>query len=229
LLHFERQTELPLPLEEEEQMRLFQAYIINKPKRNKLCLDIENKLISHNLRLAEKIASKYYLVNKERGKFFIELSEYKSLAQDGLICAVKGYNPNLGWTFGTYATRCIKNKIHEELRTRSLKSSHMKPIQPAFDEDEIDFENLVISPDCVEDIVEQIDMRRYLKEAMNAVLNNREKTILCLYYGFTVDGIQWKYEEIASMLGMKRPNVSQIAKKARGKLKDYLEAKHPCN
>ncbi|MGR3310912.1 MAG: sigma-70 family RNA polymerase sigma factor [Candidatus Brocadiales bacterium] len=71
-----------------------------------------DRLIRANLRLVVSIAKNY--VN--RGLSFLDLIEEGNL---GLLHAVEGYDPSVGWRFSTYATWWIKQSIRRALTNTS--------------------------------------------------------------------------------------------------------------
>lgn len=69
----------------------------------------QRKLCEENFPLALWIGSKL------ARKLKIQSDPVISSAQWGLICAAKGYKPEIG-PFKSYASRSIKNKIYEDIR-----------------------------------------------------------------------------------------------------------------
>ena len=67
-------------------------------------IDAKNKMIEHNLRLVTSIAYKY----TNRGVDFIDLVEEGNI---GLMTAVERFDPERGFTFATYATYWIRQRI----------------------------------------------------------------------------------------------------------------------
>ena len=79
-----------------------------------------------------------------------------------------------------------------------------------------------------EDLLEELSARenaRLLRTAVERVLTEQEKQIVCLRYGLKGCAPQ-KQWEVAKVLGISRSYVSRIEKRALGKLRTELEAEY---
>ena len=77
-----------------------------------------------------------------------------------------------------------------------------------------------------EDLLEELSARenaRLLRAAVERVLTEQEKEVICLRYGLRGHRAQ-KQWEVAKVLGISRSYVSRIEKRALGKLRAELEA-----
>ena len=77
-----------------------------------------------------------------------------------------------------------------------------------------------------EDLLEELSARenaRLLRTAVERVLTEQEKQVVCLRYGLKGCAPQ-KQWEVAKVLGISRSYVSRIEKRALGKLRTELEA-----
>ena len=90
---------LPDPLAEEEQAELFKKYYETKDE------EYRNMLVSHNLKLAASVVQKYY---KSANMEFEDLFQIACLE---LVNVVEKYNPELGYSFSTFAVTSIKNRL----------------------------------------------------------------------------------------------------------------------
>ena len=76
-----------------------------------------------------------------------------------------------------------------------------------------------------EDLLEQLSARenaRRLRAAVERVLTEQEKQVVCLRYGI-MGHLPQKQWEVARVLGISRSYVSRIEKRALGKLRAELE------
>ena len=122
-------------------------------------IDIRNKIVLNNRKLIYPVINKF---------FNPKLNDYEELEQEAFIClikAVENYDPNLGFEFSTYATKCLYG-INNNKMTYKAEISLDTPIKNSVD-DEI---NLI---DTIED--EDIDIE---SEIMFSCLNDRIKSIL---------------------------------------------------
>lgn len=122
-------------------------------------IDLRNKIVLNNRKLIYPVINKF---------FNPSLNEYEELEQEAFIClikAVENYNPNLGYEFSTYATKCLY-AINDRKNTYNADLSLDTPMKNS-DDDEI---NLI---DTIQD--ENIDIE---SEIMYSSLNDRIKSIL---------------------------------------------------
>lgn len=88
------------------------SYDYDKEKVNKLLQEyyngnkyLEDELILYNYPLVKKMVNTSNIYN------YYDNEELESEGLIGLIYAIRYYNPTLGYTFSTYAGKCIKNRI----------------------------------------------------------------------------------------------------------------------
>lgn len=72
----------------------------------------EHELVLSNLFVVEVIAKKYYSLNKA----FVQLEDLIAAGYEGLVVAVKRFDPKRGVQFKTYASWWIRNRIGREIR-----------------------------------------------------------------------------------------------------------------
>lgn len=122
-------------------------------------IDLRNKIVLNNRKLIYPVINKFYNPKS---------NEYEELEQEAFIClikAVENYDPNLGFEFSTYATKCLYAINDNKLRYKA-EISLDTPIKNSLDDD-IDL------IDTIED--EEIDIE---SEIMYSCLNDRIKSIL---------------------------------------------------
>ncbi len=182
--------------------------------------EARNTLIERNLRLVAHICKKYYSAPCDQDDLI-------SIGTVGLIKGIASYDPGKGVRLATYASRCVENEILMYFRSLKKTSGDVS-LSEAIDEDrDGKLSILDVLYEDEEDLLERITLRencKRLRRCMEALLSEREKTILTLRYG--LDGnkphAQW---ELASILGISRSYVSRLEKKAMEKLRLGMERK----
>ena len=105
-----RKNSLPEGLDENEQMELFRRLSEFKQKdrdeMNPEYIEIRNKLITHNMRLAKWVTKK-----GEIPKIKMDQKDKEVLADICLMRAVEKFNPTYGLKFSTYAVKAIYRGI----------------------------------------------------------------------------------------------------------------------
>jgi len=130
-----------------------------------------------------------YFALKQLG-LYEELDEYYDLGLIGLVRAADSFDPGKGFTFTTYAIRCIRNEILKELRLDN------GPARKA-NKNTISLESVVLNDSdgreilLIDMIPSDFNMDEYLirKETMETLqrafnlLNEKEQYLLKRYYG----------------------------------------------
>lgn len=213
ILHITEKNGFPPPLsekEEEEQLALlFQG---NKNARN--------ILVERNLRLVAHIVKKYYSSSEEQDDLI-------SIGTIGLIKAIDSFKPGKKVKLGTYASKCIKNEILMYFRSKKKTSGEVS-INEQIDTDK-DGNALTLSDiltaeeDSEESILEDIcsrERKEALAEAVERVLDPREKQLIKLRYGINAPPLTQKMT--AEKMGISRSYVSRIEKSAIEKLRQTM-------
>ena len=181
-------------------------------------LNARNTLIERNLRLVAHIMKKYYAAEGDQ-------EDLISIGTIGLIKAVSSYRLEKNIKFATYASRCIENEILMHFRSRRKSSSDVslsELIDTGTDGAALELQDVVAGE---EDLLEELSARenaRLLRTAVERVLTEQEKEVVCMRYGLfgQLPKKQW---EVADALGISRSYVSRIEKRALGKLRGALE------
>lgn len=171
-------------------------------------------LILRNMRLVAHIVKKY--MGNER-----DVDDMISIGTIGLIKAIATFDETKGSRFSTYAAKCIDNELLMMLRSEKKTMREMsiyEPIGTDREGNEINLLDIIENSNSnfVEDICAAENFK-WLYEAMEKYLDEREKSIIAMRYGLC------GYEEttqknIASKLGISRSYVSRIEKRALEKL-----------
>ena len=173
-------------------------------------------LIERNMRLVAHIVKKYYASSDEQDDLI-------SIGTIGLIKGVDSFRPEKKIKLATYVSRCIENEIL--MHFRSLKKianevSINDELESDGDGNTLSLIDVVAEDDTILDDVYRKMRATKLIEAMEKVLDSREKTVIQLRYGLSEPPKTQK--ETASVLGISRSYVSRIEKSALLKLKSAL-------
>lgn len=181
-------------------------------------LEARNILIERNLRLVAHIMKKYYAQTADQ-------EDLISIGTIGLIKGITTFDPSKGARLATYAARCVENEIlmHFRAQRKSAQDVSLSDyIDTGSDGAPLQLMD-VVSEDC--DLLEQVsnqEMVRHLRQAVDACLDETERTVILLRYG--LDGNPPRRQrEVAEVTGISRSYVSRIEKKALQKLRSVLE------
>ena len=179
-------------------------------------IEARNTLIEHNLRLVAHIAKKYSGNVRDS-------EDLISLGTIGLIKGISSYDASKGTRLATYASRCIENEILMLMRSNRKTQGDVSLNDPIGTDKE---GNQILLMDIIgtdeEDVIKEIDRKMNVKKLyrdINALLDEREKEIICLRYGL-MGNDEKTQREIADLLGISRSYVSRIETKAISKLKE---------
>ena len=180
-------------------------------------LDARNTLIERNLRLVAHIMKKYYAAESDQ-------EDLISIGTIGLIKAVSSYRLEKNIKFATYASRCIENELLMYFRSRRKSGSDVslsELIDTGTEGAALELQDVVAGE---EDLLEELSARenaRRLRSAVERVLTEQEKQVVCLRYGLLGQSPQ-KQWEVAQVLGISRSYVSRIEKRALERLRSEL-------
>lgn len=202
---------LPAPLKSEEE-----NYLLKKLMKKDI--EAKNTLIERNLRLVVYIAKKF----ENSG---VNIEDLISIGTIGLMKAINSYNLEKNIKLATYASRCIENEILMFLRKNNKIKTEVsidEPINTDSEGNDLSLADILgTENDSVFKYIEENDNKKVLEVAIKK-LNDREKTIMQLRYGFNgYDELTQK--EVADKLGISQSYISRIEKKVINNLKkDFL-------
>lgn len=207
LLYIAGPDKLPSPLEPEEEHTLLVKLMENDNFA-------KNTLIEKNLRLVVYIAKKF----ENSG---VNIEDLISIGAIGLIKGVNSFNLDKNIKLATYASRCIENEILMFLRKNNKIKSEIsidEPINIDSEGNDLLLADILGSDtDSIFKSVEESDNKKILISEIKK-LNNREKMIMQLRYGF--DGVEeLTQKEVADKLGISQSYISRIEKKVINSLK----------
>ena len=179
---------LPPPLSQEEE----ETVLNSLAKGDELA---KKTLVERNLRLVVYIAKKF----ENPG---VGLEDLISIGTIGLMKAINTFNTDKKIKLATYASRCIENEILMHLRRSNRIKSEIsidEPLNQDGDGNELLLLDILgTDPDVTSRRMEDEVDRKLLKASMEK-LNNREKNIMELRFGF-VSGNEKTQKEVADML-----------------------------
>lgn len=184
------------PISREEEVKLVKKYKKNND------LNARNKLIKSNLHFVADVAKKY----KGLGLSYQDLISEGNL---GLIKAIDRFDYTKDYKLITYGVHWIKQGILEALNKRNI-SNHSELYENIIDDR--DNEDIQITNEY-----DLFQNKEYIKEIMS-VLNKKERSIIDLYFGFTVDE-PLTLEEIGRIYNISKERVRIIKEKALTKMR----------
>lgn len=207
LFYIAGSDKLPAPLKSDEEQKLLERLM-------KKDTEAKNILIERNLRLVVYIAKKF----ENSG---VNLEDLISIGTIGLMKAINSYKLDKNIKLATYASRCIENEILMYLRKNNKIKTEIsidEPINTDSEGNDLSLADILgTDNDSIFKSVEDSDNKKVLMEAIKK-LNDREKTIMQLRYGFNgMDELTQK--EVADKLGISQSYISRIEKKVINSLK----------
>lgn len=204
---------LPPPLSPEEEETILDELSKGDEEARKT-------LVERNLRLVVYIAKKF----ENTG---IGIEDLISIGTIGLMKAINTFNTGKNIKLATYASRCIENEILMYLRrSNKLKGeiSIDEPLNQDGDGNELLLSDILgtendITSRAIEDEVDKSLLRASMQK-----LNNREKNIMELRFGF-ISGNEKTQKEVADMLGISQSYISRLEKKIINKMKKDIMSK----
>ncbi len=193
-------------------------------KYEKLPDDIILELISQGDADAEEyLLIKYMpLVKSETRFLYLVGAETEDLAQEGMIglfMAIRSYNKNEKSSFHTFATTCVRNRIHSAISAANRKKHF--PLNNAvsiyYNESDDSEEKDVISDDGAynpESIVLRHEKIEQMYDQLDMKLSATEKIVTKLY----LQGLSRR--EIAEKLGRTEKSVDNALNRVHNKLKE---------
>lgn len=182
-------------------------------------LEARNVLVRHNLRLVVFIAKKY--VN------YPDNDELISVGTLGLIKAINTFDGEKGSQLATYASRCIENEILMTMRNYKKRANDVSiygSIGRDKEGNELSFIDILQTDDeSAYDKIDEVFVRKSIKNLMEKYLTDRERNIITLRFGLN-SGEGMTQQSVADRLGISRSYISRIEKKALSKLKKGIES-----
>ena len=178
-------------------------------------------LVERNLRLVVYIAKKF----ENTG---VDLEDLISVGTIGLMKAINTFDVAKNIKLATYASRCIENEILMQLRkTTKLKTevSIDEPLNQDGDGNELLLSDILgtdidVTSKRIEDEVD----RKLLRAAIEK-LTEKEKEIMELRFGTSLQGKEKTQKEVADIMGISQSYISRLEKKIMKKMKKDILSK----
>ena len=204
---------LPPPLDPEEEEKVLE-------KLSKGDDGARKTLVERNLRLVVYIAKKF----ENTG---IGIEDLISIGTIGLMKGVNTFNTDKNIKLATYASRCIENEILMYLRRSNKIKGEIsidEPLNQDGDGNELLLSDILGTDGDVTSRAIEDEVDKKLLRASMQKLNNREKNIMELRFGF-ISGNEKTQKEVADMLGISQSYISRLEKKIIGKMKKDIMSK----
>ena len=179
---------LPPPLTSEEETEILEQ-LANGDE------SVRQTLVERNLRLVVYIAKKF----ENTG---VGLEDLISIGTIGLMKAINTFNTDKNIKLATYASRCIENEILMFLRRSNKIKGEIsidEPLNQDGDGNELLLSDILGTDSDVTSRQIEDEVDKSLLRASIAKLNNRERNIMELRFGF-ISGKEKTQKEVADML-----------------------------
>ena len=179
---------LPPPLTSEEETEILEK-LANGDE------SVKQTLVERNLRLVVYIAKKF----ENTG---VGLEDLISIGTIGLMKAINTFNTDKNIKLATYASRCIENEILMFLRRSNKIKGEIsidEPLNQDGDGNELLLSDILGTDSDVTSRQIEDEVDKSLLRASIAKLNNRERNIMELRFGF-ISGKEKTQKEVADML-----------------------------
>jgi len=179
---------LPPPLTSEEETEILEK-LANGDE------SVRQTLVERNLRLVVYIAKKF----ENTG---VGLEVLISIGTIGLMKAINTFNTDKNIKLATYASRCIENEILMFLRRSNKIKGEIsidEPLNQDGDGNELLLSDILGTDSDVTSRQIEDEVDKSLLRASIAKLNNRERNIMELRFGF-ISGKEKTQKEVADML-----------------------------
>lgn len=204
---------LPPPLTPEEEEKILKQLASGEES-------VRQTLVERNLRLVVYIAKKF----ENTG---IGIEDLISIGTIGLMKAINTFNTDKNIKLATYASRCIENEILMYLRRSNKIKGEIsidEPLNQDGDGNELLLSDILGTDNDVTSRAIEDEVDKKLLRASMQKLNNREKNIMELRFGF-ISGNEKTQKEVADMLGISQSYISRLEKKIINKMKKDILSK----
>lgn len=147
--------------------------------------ELESELIRYNYTLVKNIVNKINIYN------YYDTQELESEALIGLIYAIRNYNPSLGYSFSSYATPCIKNRVYYCINRFMSNPNEISLNSLVFGTDDLTMEEMITSE---EDFFANYLQQDYIDSLfLNIPLKHRDIAYKYYIENYSVNDLIKKY------------------------------------
>ena len=157
----------------------------------------------------------------------VGLEDLISIGTIGLMKAINTFNSNKNIKLATYSSRCIENEILMHLRRSNRLKSEIsidEPLNQDGDGNELLLSDILGTDEDITSRGLEDEVDKKLLKASISKLNNRERNIMELRFGFKT-GTEKTQKEVADMLGISQSYISRLEKKIINKMKKEILSK----
>lgn len=179
--------------------------------------NINYDLVLENMKLV------YYIINTYFSDF-TNKDDYISIGTIGLMKATKDFDSNKNVKFSTYAYKCILNSVKGEI-IKEFKHNNVISLNNSVNNDADSSELIELIPDDynLENEFEKEETNKEMFKFFDKCLDETEKKIICLYYGFY--GRCYNIKEIEKITNFARFKINNILATSIRKLKKEMVKK----
>ena len=210
-LHTGSPNMFPKPLAKKEEKEMIEK-MLNGDNNAK------NLLIEHNLRLIVHIIKKYY-------SNYSDQDDLISIGTIGLIKGINSYRPEKGVKLATYCSRCIENEILMHFRSMKKTSQDVSmndPIETDSEGNPLTLADIISTDDTIVDDIYEKTGRQLVRQLVDNIKNERDKTIITLRYGMNGNNPMTQ-QEVADLMGISRSYVSRIETRILADMRKHFE------
>ncbi len=183
-------------------------------------INARNLLIEHNLRLVVHIIKKYYANNSDQDDLI-------SIGTIGLIKGINSFRPDKGVRLATYCSRCIENEILMHFRSVKKTAQDIsinEPIETDSEGNPLTLADIISTEDTIVDDLQEKANSIRVRELVENIKNQRDKTIITLRYGLD-NSEPMTQQEVADLLGISRSYVSRIETRVLAEMRKDFDKK----
>lgn len=156
----------------------------------------------------------------------VEKDDAIQIAQIAVYDGVKNYNSEKNSNPISFLKMCAERRLKDVIKfynkdkrkVLSMSCSLDAPVKSLENNEKILLKDIISTEESLDDYMEAIELKKFLKEKIYLLMSKREKKCFELYY---IQG--YKYSEISKKLSITNKQVENALQKARNKIKSSEE------